>query len=429
MHPRYPLAVIFMVSILLTSCVSFPSSQPVETISGTPVEMPAGESPSPTGLYANLQQELSRQLNTSIDQLQISNLEEVEWPNSCFGLPQPGEACAEMITPGYRGLVTVGDRQYEFRSSTSGQSVRLIPGAVANAIQDLSQQTGITAAGIQIDQVEQVDWPDGCLGINTAGQMCTQAITPGYRIVLSANGEIYEYHTDLNGSQVILITGQQPQSSPTVLTWAWLHEGACESSAISFDYVLYGACGEPQTKGQFVLPKRQSDLLNFTERYAPFEAETPAGKILFSSQGNQIATPTEQRMIAEWARLVSQETATGSYDPARGLVYTWHRQGGFAGFCNNLVIYTDGEALGSDCSSNQVVNHNSYRLNSVELEKLYAWVDNYQSFALEQNDPAVADAMQISLKFSGNGKETADPAVQREMLDMLTQIYNQTLTP
>ncbi|HET7091609.1 MAG TPA: hypothetical protein VFL17_23510 [Anaerolineae bacterium] len=78
------------------------------------------------------------------------------------------------------------------------------PQAALNARQDLAQKLNIPVDEITIVSVEGVEWPDGCLGVHTVGIMCLQVITPGYRVVLEANGKVYEYHTNENGSQVIL---------------------------------------------------------------------------------------------------------------------------------------------------------------------------------------------------------------------------------
>jgi hypothetical protein len=78
------------------------------------------------------------------------------------------------------------------------------PRAALNARQDLAQKLNIPVDEITIVSVEEVEWPDGCLGVYVEGIMCIQMITPGYRVILEANGELYEYHTNQSGSQVIL---------------------------------------------------------------------------------------------------------------------------------------------------------------------------------------------------------------------------------
>jgi uncharacterized secreted protein with C-terminal beta-propeller domain len=82
------------------------------------------------------------------------------------------------------------------------------------AIDDLAQRLGVRPANIDFDSVENVDWPDGCLGVPDASLMCIQVIVPGYRIQLSHGNQVHVYHTDRE-SQVRYV-GQQDNSEPMV---------------------------------------------------------------------------------------------------------------------------------------------------------------------------------------------------------------------
>ena len=66
--------------------------------------------------------------------------------------------------------------------------------AVAISTRELAGRLG-SADGITLKSLEQVDWPDSCLGVNQADVACAEVISPGYRVILEANGQIYEYHT------------------------------------------------------------------------------------------------------------------------------------------------------------------------------------------------------------------------------------------
>jgi hypothetical protein len=85
--------------------------------------------------------------------------------------------------------------------STAGQDA-----AVANSRADLATRLNIDPSVITVVSVEAVDWPDGCLGIQTPGVMCIMVITPGYRVILEAEGKQYEYHTNASGDVVRLAT-------------------------------------------------------------------------------------------------------------------------------------------------------------------------------------------------------------------------------
>jgi hypothetical protein len=86
-------------------------------------------------------------------------------------------------------------------ASTAGQDA-----AIANSISDLAARLNIASSAITMVSAEAVDWPDGCLGIEMPGVMCIMVITPGYRVILEADGKQYEYHTNESGDVVRLAT-------------------------------------------------------------------------------------------------------------------------------------------------------------------------------------------------------------------------------
>ncbi len=60
---------------------------------------------------------------------------------------------------------------------------------------DLSKRTGAATSDVTVKSIEAVDWPDSSLGCPRPGFAYSQIVTPGYRIVLSAMGKDYEYHS------------------------------------------------------------------------------------------------------------------------------------------------------------------------------------------------------------------------------------------
>jgi hypothetical protein len=64
------------------------------------------------------------------------------------------------------------------------------------AIEELARELDLTPGEISVLSVETVEWPDTSLGCPEQGMMYAQVITPGYRVVLQAEGQVYECHTD-----------------------------------------------------------------------------------------------------------------------------------------------------------------------------------------------------------------------------------------
>ena len=60
--------------------------------------------------------DLAKRLNISIDQVQVVKIENVDWPDTSLGYPQKGMMYAQVITPGFRIILKVGDRLYEYHS-------------------------------------------------------------------------------------------------------------------------------------------------------------------------------------------------------------------------------------------------------------------------------------------------------------------------
>jgi hypothetical protein len=82
--------------------------------------------------------------------------------------------------------------------STGGKNEA--PAAILDKVRaDAATRAGIDAAAVKLVSSEAVMWPNGALGCGKPGEMVTQAIVPGYRIELEANGQRYSYHTSERG--------------------------------------------------------------------------------------------------------------------------------------------------------------------------------------------------------------------------------------
>ena len=80
--------------------------------------------------------------------------------------------------------------------------------AVSAAKSALAEKLNISVNAIQLVDAQPVQWPDTCLGVQTPGIMCAFHVVDGYRITLSANDQTYEAHSNLDGSQIVLVPGQ-----------------------------------------------------------------------------------------------------------------------------------------------------------------------------------------------------------------------------
>lgn len=290
--------------------------------------------------------------------------------------------------------------------------------------QILAQQLQLGLDEIEIVSVEQVEWPDACLGVYTADMMCAQVITPGYRVILEVDGEQYEYHTNIDGSFVQLASAPEANIGDLLMSWQQTLD-TCQAAQFGTQGVIFGPCMGVQMGGRLVSPEREEQLADLIATYAPFEAETAAGIVTFNGQGDTEAAPVEQRMIAEWARQASLEASAGRSGASWGLAFAWHREGGIAGFCDDLTAYVTGLLYASSCQGQTPENLGSRWMTSDELERLYAWIDEYAPFEYLHDDGAVADSMKVTLIFSGAGASEADEAIQQEIVAFAQELYTE----
>jgi hypothetical protein len=75
---------------------------------------------------------------------------------------------------------------------------------VVRAKSFLADKLSINEAAIKFVEAQKVQWPDTCLGVQQPGIMCAFHVVDGFKITLSAKGQSYEVHTNLDGSQNVL---------------------------------------------------------------------------------------------------------------------------------------------------------------------------------------------------------------------------------
>jgi hypothetical protein len=116
----------------------------------------------------------------------------------------PGESPLPMPTkPGLVEIVPPGQEPGSEPAPLTGEVPQDLLDAV---IDDLLERLGMSRETIEIEKAEYVIWRDGSLGCPQPGMMYTQALVPGYQIVLRVGGETYDYHASESG-YFVLCTG------------------------------------------------------------------------------------------------------------------------------------------------------------------------------------------------------------------------------
>jgi hypothetical protein len=77
-----------------------------------------------------------------------------------------------------------------------------VPPAVDAARTALAEEHGVETSDILILEAHEREWSDGCLGLGGPAESCLAAITPGYEVVMTHDGNEYTYRTNADGTSV-----------------------------------------------------------------------------------------------------------------------------------------------------------------------------------------------------------------------------------
>lgn len=142
----------------------------------------------------------------------------------------------------------------------------------------LAENLGLDVSAISLLEKNETEFSDGCLDVAMADVMCAQVITPGYIILLEADGIQYEYHVSVDGSRV----------QPATLALTWSRDGGfagfCDRLTIYLSGEIYGnQCkdddGRMGTLKSLLSVKEQAQLFSWVEEYGAsnLDASDPKG--------------------------------------------------------------------------------------------------------------------------------------------------------
>lgn len=217
---RRTAAFFLLTGLLLSGCASAIQVPPIDRKTPLPHGLfatPAGIEPTvaaefaPAALAARA--DLAALLDIAPEKIAILDIEPGQWPDSCLGLGGPAESCLQQITDGYQILMQAIGAIFTYRTNLDGSVVRNEYPQVADA-QAPAQIARVVLAGqlglsdptpVQLVQALPVVWLDSCLGAASSGTACAEVLTPGFRILLEAQGMRYEFHSNQDGTQVVQV--------------------------------------------------------------------------------------------------------------------------------------------------------------------------------------------------------------------------------
>ena len=295
----------------------------------TPVPTPTNVPPQPTPIPVDIPAAaraaitvLMGQLNLTADQIKVVSVEEKEWPDGCLGVVHMGMMCTQQIVPGFLVILEANGVQYEFHTNQDGSLVVpsdgktpvMAPDALIKAASEaLAKVMSLDLADIKFVSAQLVEWPDSCLGMALPGTACSQIVTPGYLIVLEANGVQFEYHTNADGSVIV----------PGTLALVWQRVGGiagfCDTLVLFRSGEAHGDWCKPQagstdtTQGVTLTADEQTQLNEWLAKYGTVSVTQadPAGAadamtvtLTLYGSGSGQPTAAEQQTILDFASTV-----------------------------------------------------------------------------------------------------------------------------
>lgn len=190
-------------------------------------------------------------------------VEDVTWRDGSFGCPQPGMSYTQALVDGYRIELSDGETTYFYHggvgrspflcenvdepgSATSSDATTprsptapttddgsittvdetpvsayhgTLVGLVTAATEDLVARLSVSTGDVVVVSAESVVWPDGSLGCPIPDMRYTQVQVEGAKIVLSVDGDIYNYHSGGNRGPFLCVPAKAaPGTGTTKLT-------------------------------------------------------------------------------------------------------------------------------------------------------------------------------------------------------------------
>ncbi|MGH7998171.1 MAG: hypothetical protein ACREPR_01735 [Brasilonema sp.] len=147
-----------------------------------------------------------------------------------------------------------------------------LPRPVTAAIlQDLSNREQISNRKLEIIDYSQRTWRDGCMNLPNPDELCTQALVPGWRVVLSNGAQTWIYHTNNNGRSIRLanpyiLTKNLPQNFPSYIESAVLQAAFQRLNLPTSGLTIIQAQQRTWSNGCLNLPKSGEGCTEALER-------------------------------------------------------------------------------------------------------------------------------------------------------------------
>ncbi|MCX7594045.1 MAG: hypothetical protein N2235_09835 [Fischerella sp.] len=179
-----------------------------------------------------------------------------------------------------------------------------LPPSVAKAVlQDVSRTQGILPNKLKILEFNQKTWRNGCLNLPKPGEFCTQALVPGWEVMVSDGSRIWIYHTNSNGRSLRLANPHTHPNNQSDLPTAVrdnILAAASKFTGLPTSQLRIVKVGQITTDGCLSLPRPDEACIQIAQQ--AWEATVQAGKQRLVYRANRDGS---QVRLNEAASLIS----------------------------------------------------------------------------------------------------------------------------
>ena len=223
----------------------------------------------------------------------------------------------------------------------------LLPRPVANAVlQDLGRRQGISTRQVQIIDYNQQTWRNGCLELPQPDELCTQALVPGWRLVVSNDKQNWIYHTNSNGRSLRLAsTNTSSDKLPASVKNAVLQAASKRLQQPISQLTIIQAQQQTWRDGCLELPN--ADEFCTQALVSGWRVVVSGGEQTLVYHTNQTGSAIRLNQKASSSPLTPVRIPVSQLPPplAQYVVFRQISSGGFAGRTYETVLLKDGRLI------------------------------------------------------------------------------------
>jgi hypothetical protein len=119
-------SIIYLLVFSTISCSDNQNNSPQVEAIETPIAATTSSTDElPATVKSAVVSDATKRINKPVAALRITQTQKENWGDSCLGLAEAGTVCAQVIVPGWKVVVTDGQRELIYRTDEKGKQVKL----------------------------------------------------------------------------------------------------------------------------------------------------------------------------------------------------------------------------------------------------------------------------------------------------------------